>query len=204
MLYLITNRKIAPEGKYFYIIKEAILGGVDVIIVREKDLTSTQLQPIVEQIKALISKYAFKKISLIINSNKKVAMDVEADGLHLSFRDFVKGDVGFEGLLGVSVHSIEEAVSAEEKGADYVLAGHVFSTKCKEGLEGRGVDFIKAIKARVKIPVIALGGISHNNVKEIKKASADGIAVMSYIMSSDNPYKSTSLIVSKIDENDIK
>lgn len=194
MLYLITNRKIVTNGKYFDVIKNAILAGVDAIIVREKDLPTEDLMLIAKEIKSLIKNYAAKKVTLIINTNEKVAISIDADGLHLGFNDFMKFDRRFNGIMGVSVHSIEEAVLSQEKGANYVLAGHVFQTKSKKGLEGRGVDFIKAIKDKVTIPVIALGGITHLNVKEVLNAGADGIAVMSYIMSSKDSYKSASLI----------
>ena len=200
MLYLITNRKIVINNRYFETIKDSILAGVDAIIVREKDLPTEDLMLIAKEIKNLIKNYAAKKVTLIINTNEKVAISIDADGLHLGFNDFMKFDRRFNGIMGVSVHSIEEAVLSQEKGANYVLAGHVFQTKSKKGLNGRGIDFIKVVKSKVTIPVIALGGITHLNVKEVLNAGADGIAVMSYIMSAEDPYNSTLLIKSKIDD----
>ena len=200
MLYLITNRKIVANDRYFHVIKKAILAGVDTIIVREKDLSSVRLMPIAELIKKMIQDYAPRKVNLIINSNEEVATNVGADGLHLGFSDFINKDKKFKGSIGVSVHSVKEAVLAEKKGAYYVLAGHVFPTKCKQGLDGRGIDFIKSIKAEVDIPVIAIGGITPLNVKKVIETGVDGIAIMSYIMSSDEAHRSTFLIRSKIDE----
>ncbi len=200
MLYLITNRKIVINNKYFETIKDSILAGVDAIIVREKDLPTEDLMLIAKEIKNLIKNYAAKKVTLIINTNEEVAISVDADGLQLGIKDFLKYKRKSNILIGVSIHSIEEAVLSQDKGADYILAGHIFSTKCKEGLKGRGIDFIKAVKSKVTIPVIALGGITHINVKEVINSGADGIAVMSHIMSAEDPYSSTLLIRSKIDD----
>lgn len=204
MLYLITNRKIVSEGRYFDVIKDAILAGVDAIIVREKDLSTIELTPIVFHIKGLIDDYATKNVKLIVNSNEEVAMSVEADGLHLSFEDFVNNNRKFKGLIGVSVHSVEEAVLSEDKGANYLLASHIYPTKCKEGSDGRGLDFIKAIKSEVTIPVIALGGITSTNVQDVIETGVEGIAIMSYIMSAVDSYRSTSIIRNRINKFNIE
>lgn len=183
MLYFITNRKLVAEDKFINVIKEAITSGVDRIILREKDLKDNQLLPLASEIKKLTEGYNCK---LIINSNINVAKEINSFGVHLPFDKFMAYDNSFNGEIGVSVHSVEEAIEAYKKGADYVLAGHVFVTKCKEGLEPRGLDFIKAIKNNVKVPVIALGGIFPYNTKEVLEAGADGIAVMSTIMAAKN------------------
>lgn len=179
MLYFITNRKLVAEDKFANVIKEAIASGVDRIILREKDLGDNELLFLASKIKKLTEGYNCK---LIINSNVNVAKEIKSFGLHLPFDKFIDFDNSFKGEVGVSVHSIEEAAKASRLGANYILAGHVFVTKCKEGLEPRGLDFIKEIKNNVKIPVIALGGIYPHNTKLVLESGADGIAVMSTIM----------------------
>ncbi len=190
MLFLITNRKLVNYDTFMNVIENAIKGEVDVIILREKDLATAKLETIAKDIKKAINK-SNKKVALIINSNKEVAEKINADGYHVSFNDLVNGCNKFEGLLGVSIHSIEEAVIAEKNGVDYLLASHIYPTKCKAGLPPKGIDFIKKIKMEVNVPVIALGGINPQNAESVISSGADGIAVMAYIMSSDNPYHST-------------
>ncbi|MGM9964680.1 MAG: thiamine phosphate synthase, partial [Clostridium sp.] len=88
--------------------------------------------------------------------------------------------------VGVSVHSLEEAIYADENGADFILVSHIFATKCKEGLKPKGVDYIKEVKAKVSCKVVALGGINTENYNEVIKAGADGIAIMSLLFESKN------------------
>ncbi|MBM7615876.1 thiamine phosphate synthase [Alkaliphilus hydrothermalis] len=188
MLTLITNRKIVKEGNYFSTIKKAIEGGVDAIILREKDIPKEELQSIAEGVKEIIGE---RKVLLIINSNIEIAKAVEADGIQLSFDTFIneKLHVGFEGLVGVSVHSLQEALGAEMRGASYVLASHVFETACKAGLEPKGLRLIKEIKEKVSIPVIALGGITPENVKDVMDLGVEGVAVMSGIMAAEDVFE---------------
>ena len=137
------------------------------------------------------SKYSTKKVSLIVNGNQKVAEKIDADGYHISYKDLINNNIKYHKLLGVSVHSIDEAILAENKGADYILASHIYHTKCKNGFQPKGTAFITAIKKKVEIPVIALGGINPQNVRTVYLAGADGVAVMSYVMASEDPYKAT-------------
>ena len=187
MLYLITNRKISNKD-YLDVIRDSVMVGVDVIILREKDLNDKELLNIALSIKEIIKDTDTK---LIINGNIEVAKKVSAEGIHLSYKDFVKKKTNYNGLVGVSVHKVEESIMACEKEADYLLASHIYETNCKKGLKPKGLSFLKEIKNKVNIPVIGLGGISHLNAKEVIDAGADGIAVMSYIMSSDDPYNAT-------------
>lgn len=191
MLYLITNRNIVKYGDLYSVIQKAVEGGVDAIILREKDLPFEELMLVAEKIKEII---ADENISLIINGNIEVARKIKAAGFHIGFKEFMEQKYRFDDLLGVSVHSLEEAVLAEKNGANYILAGHVYETDCKRGLKPRGVDFIKAIASSVNIPVIALGGIDEKNVKHVLSSGADGVAVMSYIMAAEDPYISTKLL----------
>ena len=85
-------------------------------------------------------------------------------------------------VLGASCHSIDDAVRAENLGCTYIIAGHIFDTDCKKGLPGRGLDFLKNVCQRVKIPVYAIGGIRSENIKAVKNAGAKGVCVMSGVM----------------------
>ncbi len=175
MIYLITNRHLVSEEKYFKTLQDASLAGVDKIILREKDLSDEELEKLYYKVKALIG----KNTEIIINSNMKVFEKVNERTVQLSFKDFMNFDNLRKAKVGVSVHSIEEGIKANEKGCDYLLASHIFPTKCKEGLEPKGVEFIQELKKTVTCPIIALGGISTENVSKVLKAGADGIALMS-------------------------
>lgn len=188
MLYLITNRKLIHHGTLTEVVGKATKGGVDVIILREKDLSFQEILPIAVEIK---EKIKHTNAKLIVNGSMDVARKINAHGFHCSFEFFIREEPKFNGLIGVSVHSLKEAIEGEERGASYILASPIFETQCKKGVGPKGIDFIKAIKEKVNIPVIALGGINLENGSTVLKAGADGIAVMSAIMASPQPYEIT-------------
>ncbi|MCT4595683.1 MAG: thiamine phosphate synthase [Anaeromicrobium sp.] len=191
MLFLITNRHMIKRPTLSHVIEEAIDGGVNGIILREKDLAYEELIVIAKEIKEKIKD---KDVLFIINRNLKIGKEINLDGYHIGFHDLVGKKPIWNNLLGVSVHSLEEAIMAEKKGASYILASHVYETDCKKGLKGRGIDFIKEIKENTNIPLIALGGINHENVKEVMSTGVEGVAVMSYIMAAEDPYMSAKKI----------
>ncbi|WP_427340154.1 thiamine phosphate synthase [Caloranaerobacter sp. DY30410] len=197
MLYLITNRKIIKKDSFYEVIEDAVKGGVDAVILREKDLSYNELLPIAVKLKNILSSY---NIPLIVNGDLDIAKNIKAAGFHTSFDRFIKEKIEFKGLLGVSVHSLEEAIISEKYGASYILASHIFETECKKGLKPKGIKMIEEIKMNVKIPVIALGGINHENIDKVLSAGADGIAVMSYIMASEEPFLSAKKLKVKINE----
>ncbi|MEN6327656.1 MAG: thiamine phosphate synthase [Syntrophomonas sp.] len=187
-IYLITNRKLVTNGNFLSVIEQAIAGGIDAIILREKDLPGDNLLKIAVQVKEII---AGRPVLLIINNNLEVAKAVQADGYHTNFDKFMEQPSVFDGYNGVSVHNLDEAMQAEKNGSSYLLASHIFATDCKKGVKPKGPQLIKNIKDNVNIPVIALGGISPENSDQVLGAGADGIAVMSYIMQSSNPFEAT-------------
>lgn len=186
MFYLITNRKLCGEDRFLEVISEAVEGGIDAIIVREKDLSYSELLAYAKEINKITQA---NKVKLIINNNIEVANEICADGFHMSYSRFVNEKIGFEGVKGVSIHSIEEGIIAQELGADYVLAGHIFPTECKKDLEPRGIEFIKELKERLIIPVIALGGITPENIMQLKGIGCNNYAVMSSVMNAIDPKK---------------
>lgn len=195
MLYLITNRKLVKNKDIYNIFEDAVKGGISAIILREKDLSTAELLPMAVKTKEIIGD---NDVKLIINSNLQVAKNVEAYGFHTSFQNFIKNKPSFNGSIGVSAHSLEEAIEAEKHGANYLLLSHIFETHCKKGLPPKGIELIKAVKTKVNIPIIALGGIKVENIHMVMNAGADGAAVMSAIMEAENPYFLTKKYVDKI------
>ena len=182
MVYLITNRSLCEEHKYLEIVKKSIEYGIDRIILREKDLDDKSLYSIGKKIKGYMDG---SKCKLIVNSNFMVAKELNAYGIQLSystFKDSMEIIPKSIRTIGVSIHSIEEAISAEKLGASYLLCSNIYETECKMGLQGKGTEFIKNLKCTVNIPIVALGGINLENVQDVWNAKADGVAVMSLIM----------------------
>ncbi|KMT23216.1 thiamine phosphate synthase [Clostridium cylindrosporum] len=182
MIYLITNRHLVSEKRYIEVLKQASDSGVKRIILREKDLSTCNLEKLYYKIKHTIS----EETKIIINSNIECAKKVGAFGIHLTFNDFLNYKLTNNFIVGVSVHTLEEAIIANKKGASYILASNVYATKCKKGVEGKGVEFIREIAHRVDTKVIALGGITRYNFREVYDAGANGIGIMSEIMQSNN------------------
>lgn len=189
MIYVITNRKQAGDG-FIGVIEAAAAAGANFIILREKDMKEDDLEGLAREVKQLLEG---SDTRLIINTSLDVARNAGACGVHMTFADFMECDVEtirHELKIGVSVHSLQEAEAAAQKGADYILAGHVFQTDCKPGARPRGIEFIRCIsKAVPQVKLIAVGGIMPENAREVISGGADGVAVMSFVMKSDNPYE---------------
>lgn len=160
---------------YFESIKKWSFNGVDTIILREKDLSSEDFEKLYNDIVKVINPHC----KLIINSKIDVYKKVNGYGLHLPYKEFLKYEKENNEVVGVSVHSVEEAINADKGGATYILASHIFPTKCKEGLEPKGIDFIKEIREKVSCKIIALGGITLENKDRVIEAGADKVAMMS-------------------------
>jgi thiamine-phosphate diphosphorylase len=182
MLYLVTNRNLITKGTLISVLGEAIEGGVDIIILREKDLPFEELLKLAKEIKTLIRG---RGTQLYINGNLEIAQLINAEGYHCSYNTFINTPIDFNGIIGVSVHSIEEAIFAEQRGADYLFAGHIFPTDCKKFLEPRGIKWLESLIKQVNIPVVPIGGISPNNIASLPNLKS--IAVMSQIMAAGNP-----------------
>lgn len=182
-LFVVTNRKLVNGRNLIDVINGAVKGRADAVILREKDLCTDELYRLALELKQKIN----DKIPLIINGNLEVAENIAASGVHFSYGQFINRKKKFKGLNGVSIHSLEEGENVQNIGADYILAGHIFNTSCKKGLEGRGTDYLKKLCDNLSIPVIAIGGISLDNINYVLEAGADGIAVMSSVMEAENP-----------------
>ncbi len=202
---LITNRKVCGT-KLTNIIEQAIEGGVGCVQLREKDLDTGDLYRLAKEIREITEG---KGVNLIINDRVDIAIAVDADGVHLGWKsleiDIVRGMIGQNKLIGYSAHNLKEAEMAENSGADYVTISPIFNTANKDYfIKPLGVDEIEKIKTHIDIPVITLGGISENNINDVMASGADGIAVISAILQSENPRQSTSRLYNEIIRNKSK
>ncbi len=180
MIIAVTDRHSCIED-FYKRIKRIYRSGVDKIILREKDLSDE------EYINMAVKCREICGDKLYINSRAAIAKEIGVKNIHMPIRLF-KGKEGFD-CAGVSVHSKDEALKAQILGADYVIAGHIFSTDCKKGLPPRGVDYIKDISSAVDIPVYAIGGITKETVTLLKDSGISGICVMSGLMKTPEPEK---------------
>ena len=182
MLYVITNRHLISSGDLLEVVENALKAGVKNLILREKDLPESELLVLAEKTKKLTENYGAR---LIISNNVEIAEKIGANGVQLSMKWF-NSHIYFEGAVGASVHSLEEAEKALHNGADYLLVSHIFPTDCKKGLKEKGVGLIESVRAITDKPIIALGGIRISNIQSVLEAGADGVAIMSGIMSAEN------------------
>lgn len=190
-LYLVTNRKqcLLPLPE---VVRQAAGAGVNGIILREKDLTSRELYELALPIRKITGETG---TTLIVADRLEVAMAVQADGVLLGYSSLppgvVKQTIGYRGEIWASVHSPAEARQAQQNGATALVAGHIFTTDCKPGLNPRGISFLKEILAQVTIPVIAIGGITPSTAPSLIGSGAAGVAVMSYINNAQEPSLAT-------------
>ncbi len=186
-LCLVTDSTVKMHVPLEEVVTEAVSGGVGMVQIREKTMPSGELYELAKKLRLVTQ----GKALLIINDRVDVALAIDADGLHLPSHSMpvcVAKKLGGEGMLvGKSVHSVEEAVAAEQEGADYLILGTIYGTASHPGREGSGPGLVAQVKARVQAPVYAIGGINASNAAEVMQAGADGIAVIRSILASLDP-----------------
>jgi len=195
-LYLVTDRAILGGRDLCRAVEAAISGGVTLVQVREKDVSSREFYQIALALRDLTARY---QVPLLINDRLDIALAVDADGIHIGREDLPLGEarrVLRPGkIIGYSVSDVGEAVYGEKNGADYLGAGPVYMTSTKEvDIEPLGVEGLRRIKQSVAIPVVGIGGINRDNVREAGKSGADGVAVISGILGGSDPARASRLI----------
>ena len=182
----VTNRRLC-EGDFLERIEKIAASGVKAIILREKDLSESDYFDLAEKFTRICEKY---KIEAVLHTYVDTAIKLKVRSIHLPLDILRKTDEqkkSFFKRIGVSCHSVADAVEAEKSGASYITFGHVFATDCKKNLAPRGVDALKNVCEAVGIPVFAIGGIDAENVESVLKNGASGICVMSGFMKYDDP-----------------
>lgn len=184
----VTNRSICGQNNFYKKIERCAELGTDAIMLREKDLPHEKILEMAKRIKNIIEKYG---TLLIVNDDLEAALKSEAFAFHTSFKKFKSMNRSHSSLriiknskmkIGVSVHSLDEAKESEKMNADYIVVGNIFETDCKKGLKGKGLEFLNQINKKVKIPVIAIGGIGPENIINVFDTGVYGAAIMSYAM----------------------
>lgn len=193
-LYLITDRKLFSSAcALYFTIEDALSAGVKALQFREKDLAIRELLDAASWMRDLTHEYGAK---LLINDRVDVALAAGADGVHLGQQgmppDAVRKIAGDKFIIGVSAHTLREALAAEKSGADFITLGPVYETPAKLQYGNPiGLEIVKEVTSRISIPVLAIGGIQQRGVREVREAGADGIAVISAILTAEDTRKTT-------------
>ena len=198
-LYPIIDTQGLKGEDHIGIAKAVIKGGAKVIQFRDKVQNKRDVFPIAVELRKLC---ADSGVTFIMNDYLDVALATDADGLHVGQEDLSAKEarrlLPQDKILGVSASSLELAVQAEKDGADYIGHGAIFPTGSKDGARAVGLSRLPEIKKAVSIPVVAIGGINQNNVAEIVRAGADGIAVISAILGAESPEAATRDMIKRI------
>lgn len=191
-VYLVTDRDVLNGRSLNEAVEESIKGGAGIVQLREKNISSLEFYNIAKSLKKITEKY---NVPLIINDRLDIAMAVNADGVHLGQEDLpcnlAREILGKDKIIGVSAHNLEEALKAEEDGADYIGCGAVFSTSTKKNTVNVKIEEIKRIKSSIHINVVAIGGINAENIKKLEGTGIDGAAVVSGILGKKDIRKAT-------------
>ena len=181
-LYAITDSHWLNGRTLYSVVKESLEGGVTFLQLREKELDEEHFLEEARELQKLCREY---QVPFVINDNVDIAAAINADGVHVGQSDMEAGDVraklGPDQIIGVTAKTVEQAVLAQERGADYLGVGAVFHTDSKADAKEISFDTLKDICKAVSIPVIAIGGITEENVRELAGSGICGIAVISAI-----------------------
>ncbi len=192
LLYAVTDRHWLGEETLYDQVKKALDGGATFVQLREKNLDREDFLAEAKEIQKLCREYG---VPFVINDEVSIAKDIDADGVHVGQSDMEAMDVrkilGPDKILGVSAQTVEQAVIAEKHGADYLGVGAVFTTGSKDDADDVSHETLKAICEAVSIPVIAIGGITKDNVSELAGSGICGVAVISAIFGQKDIQKAT-------------
>lgn len=202
-LYLITDRLKTSGRPIIDVVHEALKGGVKAVQLREKGLSTLDLYRLALDMRRLTSQY---NAAFIINDRIDIAKAVDADGVHIGVNGMplkvVRQIIGKNKIIGYSAHSIEEAERVQGDGADFVTFSPVYYTPSKADLGSPcGLNILQEAVSALKIPVIALGGISLDKITETFDIKVAGIAVISAIIAATDPQSATADILKKIEEH---
>lgn len=197
LLYAVTDRAwLKGNEDLTSVCKSVLENGATFLQIREKDLDEETFEQEAAVLKKLCEVY---HIPFVVNDSVEIALHIDADGVHVGQSDIkgrdIRSMIGNEKILGISAGTVEEAVSAEKAGADYIGVGAVFDTSTKKNARNLTVENLKEISESVSIPVVAIGGITASNIMELSNSGVDGIAVVSAIFAAENPGEATAKLL---------
>ena len=193
LLYAVSDRMWLKEGETLAgVCIEVLKNGATFLQIREKDLDETTFEQEAAELKAVCAEY---HVPFVVNDSVEIAMDIDADGVHVGQSDIkgrdIRAMIGLDKILGISAGTVEEAVAAEKAGADYIGVGAVFGTSTKKNARNLSIEKLQEISNSVSIPVVAIGGINAKNIESLAGSGVDGVAVVSAIFAAENPGEAT-------------
>lgn len=198
LLYAVTDRSWLHGGTLYEQVEKALQGGATMIQLREKELDETAFLEEAKRVKSLCRYYG---VPFIVNDSVSIAAAVGADGVHVGQSDMEAGSardvLGRDRIVGVSAQTVEQALLAEKRGADYLGVGAVFPTGTKTDASEVSYDTLRAITAAVHIPVVAIGGIGPHNVMELRGSGICGVSVVSAVFAAGDIKKATEELKAK-------
>lgn len=200
-LYAITGEQFHPGRDLIEVMEEAILGGVDIIQLRDKTSSKSELLRKAQALRELTRKHG---VTFIVNDHIDIAMEVDADGIHLGQDDVslleARKLVG-DKIIGISTHAISEAHLAQQNGADYIGVGPVYATKSKVDVVAPvSVSYVREVAQAISIPFVAIGGIKLHNVDEVLDAGATRVCAISEIVGSPDVKGTCKAFISKLEQ----
>jgi len=200
-LYFVTDSKLSKQG-ILQDVQQVIAAGCGIVQYREKEKETGEMVAEAKQIAVLCKE---KKVLFLINDRIDIALAVDADGVHLGQQDMpcaiARKLLGNKKIIGLTVHSVEEAAQAQNQGVGYVSVSPIFQTTTKpDAGKPVGIELIKEIKSAVKVPVVAIGGINEQNLRQVLEAGADAVAIISAIVCAGNAAEAARRIIKKISE----
>ena len=200
-LYLVTNRYQDSLESFLKKVETACRSGVTIVQLREKNLTTNQYYQLAKQVKEITDAY---QVSLIIDDRLDVCLAVDAAGLHIGDDELpvsvARQVLGPDKILGVTAKTVKRALEAEESGADYLGTGAIFPTTTKENAPITLISTLKTICQRVAIPVVAIGGLTSENIDQLIGTGIAGVAVVRDLMQAEDIEAKTQAFLTKLDD----
>ena len=200
-LYLVTNRYQDSVESFLEKIETACRSGVTIVQLREKNLTTNQYYQLAKQVKEITDAY---QVPLIIDDRLDVCLAVDAAGLHIGDDELpvsvARRVLGPDKILGVTAKTVKRALEAEEGGADYLGTGAIFPTTTKENTPITLISTLKTICQRVAIPVVAIGGLTSENIDQLIGTGIAGVAVVRDLMQAEDIEAKTQAFLTKLDD----
>ena len=200
-LYLVTNRYQDSVEIFLEKVETACRSGVTIVQLREKNLTTNQYYQLAKQVKEITDSY---QVPLIIDDRLDVCLAVDAAGLHIGDDELpvpvARQVLGPDKILGVTAKTVKRALEAEEGGADYLGTGAIFPTTTKENAPITLISTLKTICQRVAIPVVAIGGLTSENIDQLMGTGIAGVAVVRDLMQTEDIETKTQAFLTKLDD----
>lgn len=200
-LYLVTNRYQDSLESFLEKVETACRSGVTIVQLREKNLTTNQYYQLAKQVKEITDAY---QVPLIIDDRLDVCLAVDAAGLHIGDDELpvsvARQVLGPEKILGVTAKTVKRALEAEEGGANYLGTGAIFPTTTKENAPITLISTLKTICQRVAIPVVAIGGLTSENIEQLIDTGIAGVAVVRDLMQAEDIEAKTKAFLTKLDD----